>query len=218
VPAARATADIWQSAVAHAKRCLSAARDRMSAYHNKNRTHPTYTVGDQVLLSTQNIKLSLPGTKKFHPTFIGPLTIIEIVSPVAARLQLPAHWKRIHNVFHVSLLRRYKPDGKLVFVPPAAFRQEGGEELELTPSRILADQKTAGKRRFLVSFKDMGPEFNQWVPSPRCGTIHCCLLRILTNLLLKLYHELSLVLRCHAGILCTLWCACALFSTLRQLV
>jgi hypothetical protein len=119
------------------------------------------TVGDQVPLSTQNIKLSLLGTKGFHP-LKGSL-IIELVGPVAARLQLPAHW--IHNVFHVSHLSRYKPDGKVAFVPPAAFLQEGGEkQLELTPSCIVADQKKAGKRCFLVSFKDMGPEFNQWVP------------------------------------------------------
>jgi hypothetical protein len=122
----------------------------MSAYQKKNRTHPTNTVGDQVRLNTQNIKLSLPATKKFHPNFIGPLTIIELVGPVAARLQFPTHWKRIHNVFRVSLLRRYKPDGKLAFVPPAAFLQEG--ERRSLSSHHLAFLLTRKKLESAVSF------------------------------------------------------------------
>ena len=47
---------------------------------------------------------------KLSPRFIGPYEVIEKVSPVAYRLALPPELEKIHNVFHVSMLRRYKSD------------------------------------------------------------------------------------------------------------
>ncbi|KAK8540115.1 hypothetical protein V6N12_046408 [Hibiscus sabdariffa] len=44
---------------------------------------------------------------KLSPRFIGPFEIIEKVGPVAYRLALPPEFNRIHDVFHVSMLRRY---------------------------------------------------------------------------------------------------------------
>ena len=45
-----------------------------------------------------------------EPRFIGPYEVIEKVGPVAYRLALPPEWEKIHNVFHVSMLRRYRSD------------------------------------------------------------------------------------------------------------
>ena len=42
--------------------------------------------------------------------FIGPYEVIEKVGPVAYRLALPPELEKIHNVFHVSMLRRYRSD------------------------------------------------------------------------------------------------------------
>ncbi|KAA3488046.1 DNA/RNA polymerases superfamily protein [Gossypium australe] len=42
--------------------------------------------------------------------FIGPYEIIERISPVAYRLPLPSKLEKIHNVFHVSMLRQYISD------------------------------------------------------------------------------------------------------------
>ena len=47
---------------------------------------------------------------KLSPRFIGPYEVIERVGPVAYRLALPLELEKIHNVFHVSLLRSYKLD------------------------------------------------------------------------------------------------------------
>ena len=47
---------------------------------------------------------------KLSPRFIGPYEVIEKVGPVAYRLALPLELEKIHNVFHVSMLRRYKSD------------------------------------------------------------------------------------------------------------
>ena len=47
---------------------------------------------------------------KLSPRFIGPYEVIEKVGPVAYRLVLPLNLEKIHNVFHVSMLRKYRSD------------------------------------------------------------------------------------------------------------
>ena len=47
---------------------------------------------------------------KLSPRFIGPYEVIEKVSPMPYRLALPPEFEKNHNVFHVSMLRRYRSD------------------------------------------------------------------------------------------------------------
>ena len=44
------------------------------------------------------------------PRFIGPYEILERVGPVAYRLALPPELAKLHDVFHVLMLRRYRSD------------------------------------------------------------------------------------------------------------
>ena len=44
------------------------------------------------------------------PRFIGPYEILERVGPIAYRLALPPKLTKLHDVFHVSTLRRYRLD------------------------------------------------------------------------------------------------------------
>jgi hypothetical protein len=45
--------------------------------------------------------------KKLDQCYKGPFNIIECIGKQAYRLDLPSRWKRIHPVFHVSLLEPY---------------------------------------------------------------------------------------------------------------
>ncbi|KAA3487674.1 DNA/RNA polymerases superfamily protein [Gossypium australe] len=54
---------------------------------------------------------------KLSPRFIGPYEIIERVGPVTYRLRLPSELEKIHNVFHVSMLRKYRSDPSHVIAP-----------------------------------------------------------------------------------------------------
>ena len=47
---------------------------------------------------------------KLIPRFIGPYEILERIGPVAYRLALPLELAKLHNVFNVSMLRRYHYD------------------------------------------------------------------------------------------------------------
>jgi hypothetical protein len=44
---------------------------------------------------------------KLAPRYVGPFEILEICGPVAYRLQLPYQLAAIHNIFHVSKLKKY---------------------------------------------------------------------------------------------------------------
>ena len=47
---------------------------------------------------------------KLSPRYIGPYEVIERIGPLAYKLALPPELSQIHNVFHVSMLRRYRSD------------------------------------------------------------------------------------------------------------
>ena len=42
--------------------------------------------------------------------YIGPFEILEMVGTVAYRLALPPSLSSVHEVFHVSMLRKYTPN------------------------------------------------------------------------------------------------------------
>ena len=48
--------------------------------------------------------------RKLSPRFIGPFEVLERVGAVAYRLALPPSLSSVHEVFHVSMLRKYTPD------------------------------------------------------------------------------------------------------------
>jgi hypothetical protein len=43
---------------------------------------------------------------KLAPRYIGPFEITEVCGPVAYRLQLPPQLMAVHDIFHVSQLRK----------------------------------------------------------------------------------------------------------------
>ena len=72
-----------------------------------------YEVGDKVFLKVSSWRKILRFGKKgkLSLRFIGPYEILERVGPMAYRLALPPELTKLHNVFHVLMLRRYHSDG-----------------------------------------------------------------------------------------------------------
>ena len=55
---------------------------------------------------------------KLSPHYIGPFEIVDRIGPVAYRLDFPEELARVHNVFHISILRKYILDPSHVLEAP----------------------------------------------------------------------------------------------------
>ena len=95
---------------------LKVATDRHKSYADMKRKYIRYEVGEKVFLKVSPWKKVMRFGKnvKLSPRFIGPYEVIEKVGPVAYHLALPPELEKIHNVFHVSMLRRYRSDPSYV--------------------------------------------------------------------------------------------------------
>ena len=81
-----------------ATRNMENARDRQMHYANQHRRDLVFKEGEEVLLSTKNFKLPAGIAKKLSHKYNGPFKILEVLSPTAYKLQLPAAWKRCRMV------------------------------------------------------------------------------------------------------------------------
>ena len=91
---------------------LKTTRDRQRSYADNHHRDLQLKIGDQVFLKISPWKgvLRFRRQGKLSPRFIGPYEIVCKVGPVAYRLKLPPKLSRIHDTFHVSMLRKYIPD------------------------------------------------------------------------------------------------------------
>ncbi|KAK8684187.1 hypothetical protein V6N13_040217 [Hibiscus sabdariffa] len=91
---------------------LKAASDRHKFYADLKHREIEYAGGDRVFQKVSPWKKVMRfGRKgKLSLRFIRPYEIVEQQGSVAYRLLLPLELERIHNVFHVSMFRRYRSD------------------------------------------------------------------------------------------------------------
>ncbi|XP_056688567.1 uncharacterized protein [Spinacia oleracea] len=106
---------------------MKAAQSRQKSYADKRRRPLEFEVGDHVFLKISPTKgvMRFGQTGKLSPRYIGPYEILERVSEVAYRLALPTDLEKVHNVFHVSMLRKYVPDpSHVISHEPLALRND----------------------------------------------------------------------------------------------
>jgi hypothetical protein len=90
--------------------------------------------------------------EKLAPRYVGPFEILETCGPVAYRLQLPSQLAAIHNIFHVSQLR------KCIKIPTEVINfQTIKIELDLSytkhPIKILDTKERSTRRETVRIFK-----------------------------------------------------------------
>ena len=117
---------------------MKEAQDRQKKYADIHRQDVEFAVGDQVLLRVSPVRgVRRFGKKgKLSPRFIGPYRILERIGKVAYRLDLPVELGNVHNVFHVSQLRKFMSDpGKII--QPDEVKLDANLEYEEYPVAIL---------------------------------------------------------------------------------
>jgi hypothetical protein len=91
---------------------MKTSQSRQKSYADNHRREVEFATGDHVFLRvtpTTGVGRAIK-SRKLTPKFIGPYQIIERIGPVAYRIALPPFLSRIHDVLHVSQLRKYIRD------------------------------------------------------------------------------------------------------------
>ena len=97
------------------------AQSRQKSYADRRRKPLEFEEGDHVFLKvtpTTGVSRAIK-TRKLNPRYIGPFQILKRVGAVAYQVALPPQLSNLHDVFHVSQLRKYTPDASHVLEPEA---------------------------------------------------------------------------------------------------
>jgi hypothetical protein len=135
---------------------LHQAQEQVKLFYDAKHTDMAFSVGDWVWVKLlQRPVASMPTqTKgKLAPRFYRPYQILERIGDVAYRLHLPAG-ARIHNVFHVGVLKAYNgaPPAE---VPPLPQMLHG--RVLPTPTAVLKSRLARGRWQVLVRWEAQPP-------------------------------------------------------------
>ena len=91
---------------------LLTAQSRQKSYADVKRKDLEFAARDYIWLKISPMKGVVRFGKrgKLNPRYIGPFEILSKVGSSAYQLALPPALSAVHNVFHVSMLRKYVPD------------------------------------------------------------------------------------------------------------
>lgn len=94
---------------------LKAALDRQQKYYDSKHKKVEFEVGEFVFLKVRPMKgiyRFRQGGKLSH-RYIGPFEIVERIGKVSYKLALSVDMSDVHNVFHMSMLRKWDTDENL---------------------------------------------------------------------------------------------------------
>ena len=112
------------------------------------------------LLHRPTHALALPSKGKLRPRYAGPFQIVERIGQVAYRPRLPAD-ARLHDVFHVGLLKPYNYAGSPPSTPAVLPPVQDGRLLP-APAQVLRAQLRRGVWRILVKWQGLPEDDATW--------------------------------------------------------
>ncbi|KAK6143246.1 hypothetical protein DH2020_023594 [Rehmannia glutinosa] len=144
------------------KERIRTAQSRQKSYADKRRKDLEFEVGDEVFLRLSPRKGLINPKKggKLSPRYVGPYKILQRIGKLAYRLELPAPYAGMHDVFHVSRLKKYQPDPEHIITrdtPPLM------ENLSYTerPIRIIDQQVRQLRKREIPMVKVVWQNHNR---------------------------------------------------------
>ena len=91
---------------------LKVAQSRQKSYADSKRKEVVYEIGDRAYPRVSPLR----GVKRFGfkgklaPRFVGPYRVLERMGEVAYKLELPEGLSGVHDVFHISQLKKCHAD------------------------------------------------------------------------------------------------------------
>ncbi|GJR20105.1 putative reverse transcriptase domain-containing protein [Tanacetum coccineum] len=142
-----------------------AARDRQKSYADLKRKPMEFQVGDRVMLKVSPWKGVVRFGKRgnLNPRYVGPFKVLKKVGAVAYKLELPQELSRVHNMFHVSNLKKCYADEPLA-IPFDGLHIDDKLHFVEEPVKIMDREVKRLKQNRIPIFKvrwnsRRGPEF-----------------------------------------------------------
>eukprot|EP00253_Pinus_taeda_P024020 PITA_24020 len=138
---------------------LKAAQDRQKNFVDQKMKFKDYQVGDHVYVRIREKKSTLQwsGCAKLAPRFFRPFQVLARIGLVAYQLTLPSHiW--VHNIFHVSVLKKYVYDPKHV-ISWQDIQVESEGKILVEPLNILDRREVILWKRAITQVKVLWKQF-----------------------------------------------------------
>ena len=135
-----------------------------------------------MLLNNKNLRTP-DESAKLRLRFIGPFRIVKQMSPDNFKLDLPDNL-RIHNNFHVNLLKPYIPNDSTLFPnrtvsPPEPIQMIGHVEYEV--ERIIDIRRRHGRTQYLIKWKGYSEHESTWEDEEDCQNARKMIEKFLWN-------------------------------------
>lgn len=143
----------------------SQATYKDQADHRKSEG-PDLKPGDKVWLSAENIRTTRPA-RKFAEKHLGPFPVKAKISATAYRLELPATLKKIHPVFHISLLEKVRESEIPNRQQQRSLPVVAAEDEECEVEEILDSRRRRQRLEYKVLWKveEGHPQAITWEPA-----------------------------------------------------
>ncbi|MCO5572583.1 hypothetical protein L7F22_026339 [Adiantum nelumboides] len=166
IPAVKSTLETMDQQLLIIRDNLKRASDRQKSYADLHRSARSFSKDEWVFPRVKPKRSSLKLGKfcKLAFRYCEPFEILRRAGEKAYELSLPLHM-RIHNVFHINLLKKY------VFVPLHILNHDDAilinqEELQMEPEQVLEVRKRKLRHRtlreVLVTWKGYTVEDASW--------------------------------------------------------
>lgn len=154
--------------LAIAKAAICKARDQRKTNFDRRHRESLMKQGNWAYLSSKHLRLTKNrdpnGSHKLKAKCIGPFKVLDDMTPVTYRLQLPRQLRRIHPTIHISQLRPTDPpsptDRPINIDDWEPDEEEDVQEILSTRVKTVRGRRL---RQYLVRWLGWSADYDSWV-------------------------------------------------------
>ena len=136
----------------------------MKQLADKRRSDRSFEIGELVFVKLhpyRQVLVEFWSNAKLAPKYYGPYPILDQIGAVAYKVQLPAN-SLIHNVFHVSQLKKFVGSALTSYHYPSTHEDTMLKEPEAILDRMSVKRGNQAVTKVLIKWKNQLPEEATW--------------------------------------------------------